>query len=363
MMRIAIDVMGGDRGPSVVVEGAVLAAREYDIEIALVGQREAVEREIAHHSIQSLSIQLVPASQTVAMDETPTSTLRKKDSSMRVAFDMMKKGEVCAVVSAGNSGAMLATGMFVMRTLPRVDRPAILVVIPSSKGGTVLIDAGANTDCRSHHLVQFGLMGSVYSERVLGLSCPRVGILSNGEEEGKGTERTREASEQIRSSGVNCIGYVEGRDITNGRVDVVVCDGFTGNISLKSMEGLAGFIMNIFQEAFRQSILSRLGYLLCRRSLRNAYRRLDYAEYGGAPLMGLDGVAIVAHGGSSPKAIKNAIRVAKETVSQDVNRHIVDMMEGLKKGDGDRKEPIAMPNLVTDNVQSLFLGQENPNKK
>jgi glycerol-3-phosphate acyltransferase PlsX len=337
MMRIAVDAMGGDRAPGVVVDGAVLAAREYGIEIALVGYREAIEEELARHSIRDLSIQLVPASQTVAMDESPTSTLRKKDSSMRIAFDLMKQGEARAVVSAGNSGAMMATGMFVMRNLPGVERPAILVVVPSSAGSTVMIDAGANTDCRPRHLVQFGLMGSVYAERVLGVSRPRVGILSNGEEEGKGTERTRAASEQIRSTGIHCIGYVEGRDITNGRVDVVVCDGFTGNICLKTMEGLAGFIMSVLRETFQQNIMSRLGFLLCKRSLRKAYGRLDYAEYGGAPLMGLDGVAIVAHGGSSPKAIKNAIRVAKETVSQDVNSHIVDTLEGMN-GPGEEKE-------------------------
>lgn len=329
MMKIAVDAMGGDRAPGNVVEGALFAAKELGVEIVLVGQKDVVERELAHYSPQTSSLDVVPASQTVTMEESPSTAIKKKDSSMKVAFDLMKRGEVEAVVSAGNSGALMATGMFVLRNLPRVERPAILVVIPTLGKGTVIIDAGANVDCKPRHLIQFGLMGSIYAERVLGISRPRVGVLSNGEEEGKGNDLTRAASEQLSSAPLNYIGYVEGRDICDGEVDVVVCDGFTGNVTLKTMEGVASFIVGVLKEAFQQNLISRLGYLLSRKSLHQAYSRLDHAEYGGAPLLGLDGVAIIAHGGSGPKAIKNAIRVAKETVSHNVNRHITEVLGGL----------------------------------
>ncbi len=331
MVKIAVDAMGGDGAPGVVVEGALFAAKELGVEILLVGQKDEVERALARHSSGSSSVKVIPASQTVAMSESPGATLKKKDSSIRVAFDLMKRREVAAVVSAGNSGAMMATGMYVLGNLPGVDRPAILVVVPTPGKGTVIIDAGANVDCKSHQLVQFGMMGSIYAEGVLGIASPRVGVLSNGEEKGKGNDLTRAASEKLASTGLNYIGYVEGRDIFNERADVVVCDGFTGNVTLKTMEGVASFVVHVLKDAFQQDILTRLGYLLSRKSLHQAYARLDQAEYGGAPLLGMDGIAIVAHGGSDSKAIKNAIRIAKETVSHDVNRHIIEELE--KMGD------------------------------
>ncbi|OGQ83150.1 MAG: hypothetical protein A3F90_11275 [Deltaproteobacteria bacterium RIFCSPLOWO2_12_FULL_60_19] len=326
MLKVAVDAMGGDRAPDAVVTGALLAAKELDAKILLVGQREIVESALSKESFPRSNIEVVPASETVAMDESPSAALRKRDSSLKVAFELLHKGEAQAVVSAGNSGAMMATGMFVLGNLPGVDRPAILIAVPTPGRGTVIIDAGANVDCKPRHLVQFGVMGSVYSERVLGVPTPRIGVLSNGEEEGKGNELTRATSEQLSSTELNYIGYVEGRDIFTGEVDVVVCDGFTGNVALKTMEGLAGFIGSTLKGAFRQTLSSRLGYLLSGRSLRRAYTRLDYTEYGGAPLLGLNGVAIVAHGGSGPKAIKNAIRVGIETVSHDVNRHIIETL-------------------------------------
>jgi glycerol-3-phosphate acyltransferase PlsX len=325
MPTVAVDAMGGDRAPHVVVEGALLAARELGVEVVLVGQKEAIEQELARQDAGS-RLEIIPAAQIIAMHENPAAALRKKESSMRVAFEMMKRGEVDAVVSAGNSGAMMATGMVVMGTLAQVARPAILVVVPSLKQGTVIIDAGANVDCKPRHLVQFGLMGSIYAERILSLSNPRVGVLSNGEENTKGNDLTRAASAQLATTSLNYIGYVEGRDIFNGDVDVVVCDGFTGNIALKTMEGLAGFAGEVLKGAFQKNVRSRLGYLMSRDSLREAYRRLDYAEYGGAPLIGLVGVAIVAHGGSNPRAIKNAIRAARDELQQDVNRHISEVL-------------------------------------
>ncbi len=328
MPKIAVDAMGGYHAPGVVVEGALLAAHELGVGIVLVGEKAAVEQELAQHSRTS-AVEVVPASQVIAMHESPSSALRKKDSSMKVAFEMMKRGEVEAVVSAGNSGAMMATGMFVMGTLSEVVRPAILIVVPSISRATVVVDAGANVDCKPGHLVQFGLMGSIYAERILGIKEPRVGVLSNGEEDGKGNELTRAASEQLSATALNYIGYVEGRDIFNGRVDVVVCDGFTGNVALKTMEGVASLAGEVLKSAFEKNLASRFGYLLARNALREAHRRLDYAEYGGAPLIGLDGVGIIAHGGSNPRAIKNAIRAARDAVEQDVNRHIVGVLGEL----------------------------------
>lgn len=327
-MRIAVDAMGGDEAPGVVVEGALLAATELAVEIVLVGQKEVVEQELARYPSHP-PIEVMPASQVVSMSESPSATLKKRDSSIMVAFDLVQQGHARAVVSAGNSGAVMAIGMFVLGNLSGVERPAILCVIPTLGRGTVIIDGGANVDCKPRQLLQFGLMGSIYAERVLGILRPRVGVLSNGEEESKGNELTRSASELLRAAPVNYIGYIEGRDVAGGSVDVVVCDGFTGNVVLKTMEGTASFVMAMLKNAFRGSLASKLGYLMSQRSLTEAYARLDYAEHGGAPLMGLGGVAIIAHGGSSSKAIKNAIRVAKEAVLHDVNRHIAEMLQAL----------------------------------
>jgi phosphate acyltransferase len=356
MPKIAVDAMGGDHAPQVVVEGAILAAQELGVEVVLVGQKEVVSKELARQS-PGATLEIVPASEAIAMHESPSSALRKKDSSMKVAFEMMKRGEVDAVVSAGNSGAMMATGMFVMGTLAQVARPAILIVVPSPQGGTVIIDAGANVDCKPRHLLQFGLMGASYAERILSIGNPRVGVLSNGEEESKGNELTRAASELLAAAQVNYIGYVEGRDIFNGKVDVVVCDGFTGNVALKTMEGLASFAGEVLKGAFQRNVLSRLGYLMSRQALREAYRRLDYAEYGGAPLIGLEGVAIIAHGGSGPRAIKNAIRAARDEVEQDVNRHIDEILSDGAAAEG-KKE--GLPQKIWQRIKSKIesLGDE-----
>jgi glycerol-3-phosphate acyltransferase PlsX len=349
MPKIAIDAMGGDRAPGVVIEGVLLAARDLGVEMVLVGQKEAIEQDLAKHSAAP-RFEIVAASQVVPMHESPSLALRKKDSSMKVGFEMMRRGEVDALVSAGNSGAMMALGMYVMGTLSQVARPAVLVVVPSLQKGTVIVDAGANVDCKPRHLVQFGLMGAIYAERVLGVARPRVGVLSNGEEENKGNELTRAASEQLSATSVNYIGYVEGRDIFDGKVDVVVCDGFTGNVALKTMEGLASFAGEVLKDAFKKTMSSRLGYLMSRNSLKEAYRRLDYAEYGGAPLIGLDGVAIVAHGGSSPLAIKNAIRAARDAVDQKMNQHIA---EALADGEPVSGDPgTGLPRKIFERIKS-----------
>lgn len=350
MLKIAVDAMGGDRAPDAVIEGALSAAGDFDVRIVLVGDREIIEQKLSKQGALRDAVEIVPAAQSVAMDESPSTALRKRDSSMKVAYSLMRQGEVQAVVSAGNSGAMMALGMFVVGNLPQVDRPAILVVLPTPGKGTVIIDAGANVDCKPHQLVQFGLMGSIYAEEILGVATPRVGLLSNGEEQSKGNDLTRAASEQLANAPLNYIGYVEGRDIFNDKVDVVVCDGFTGNVMLKTMEGLAGFMVRTLKGAFRQSVLTRVGYLLSRGSLRRSLGRLDHTEYGGAPLLGLNGVAIVAHGGSGPKEIKNAIRVAKEAIAHDVNRHIIEM---LGKVEGPQPEtPEKLPHRIWQRMRS-----------
>jgi glycerol-3-phosphate acyltransferase PlsX len=357
MPKIAVDAMGGDHAPQAVIDGALLAIEEFAAEIVLVGDREAVARELAKHR-NAPKIDIVHAPQVVPMHESPSTALRKKESSITIAFEMMRRAEVDAVVSAGNSGAMMAIGMFVMGTLPHVARPAILVVVPSMGKGTVIVDAGANVDCKPRHLVQFGLMGSIYSDRVLGVPKPRVGVLSNGEENGKGNDLTRAASEQLAATPLNYVGYVEGRDIFNGKVDVVVCDGFTGNIALKSMEGVASFAGEVLKSAFQRNLPSRLGYLLSRKSLTEAYRRLDYAEYGGAPLIGLDGVAIIAHGGSNPRAIKNAIRAARDAAAQEINRHIAEALSEIDSASGLKKE--GLPRKLWERFKSKIeaLGEK-----
>jgi glycerol-3-phosphate acyltransferase PlsX len=349
MLKVAVDAMGGDHAPQVVVEGALLAAQEFGVGLVLVGDQDAVNRELARHHTKPPSVQVAHAAQTIAMHEAPSAALKKKDSSLKIAFEMMKRGEVQAVVSAGNSGAMMATGMFVMGRLPQVARPAILIVVPSLSKGAVIIDAGANVDCKPHHLAQFAFMGAIYAEKVQGIDRPRVGVLSNGEEQGKGNDLTRAASEELSATMLNYIGYVEGRDVFNGKVDVIVCDGFTGNIALKTMEGAASFAGDVLKGAFQKSFSSRIGYLLSRNSLREAYRRLDYAEYGGAPLLGLDGVGIVAHGGSNPRAIKNAIRAAKDAVQQDINGHISRALADMA-GSGEKKD--GFPRKIWQRIKS-----------
>lgn len=365
MVKIAVDAMGGDRAPDAVVEGAILAAADLDVEIVLVGRPEVIEPRLARRGTDRSRIRVVPATETVLMDESPSTALRKRDSSLKVAYELMRGGDVQAVVSAGNSGAMMALGMFVVGTLPQVDRPAIAVVLPTPGRGTIIIDAGANVDCKPRQLVQFGVMGSIYSQEVLGVARPRVGVLSNGEEESKGNDLTRAASEQLAQTALNYIGYVEGRDLFTEKVDVVVCDGFTGNVALKTLEGLAGYVGRMLKGAFRETALARVGYLLSRGPLLRAYRRLDHTEYGGAPLLGLNGVAIVAHGGSGPKEIKNAARVAKEAVAHDVNRRISEILSSSDAGADRDKEPQRIWQRVKSKLDRLGgkAPQEAPGKE
>jgi len=327
-MRIAVDAMGGDNAPEAVVEGAVLAAREYGTHVVLVGDREILHDLLKRDGAGELPVTVKHASEVVGMHESPSVAVRRKrDSSLRVCFDLVKAGEARAAVSAGNSGAAMALGMLVLGRLEGVERPCIAALLPSLTGSTVVLDVGANVDCKPIHLVQFGIMGEVFCRYVLEVERPRVGVLSNGEEETKGTELTRSAHHALKHSSLNYVGYVEGRDIFPGTVDVVVCDGFTGNAVLKTAEGMAQALGQMLKEELGRTLLSKLGYLLARGAFRNIRRRVDYAEVGGAPLLGVNGVGIVSHGSSDARAIKNAIRVARDFAERRVNLHMMQMLE------------------------------------
>jgi len=323
--------MGGDLAPKATLEGAVVAARDFQIELVLVGDREMIVRELADYDLSGLPITIEHAPEIVAMDDSPLeSVLAKPESSIHVGLDLVKHGKVDGFVSAGNSGAVMAAAMAILGNLPGVDRPAIASMVPTTAGLSLLIDAGANTDVKPINLVQFAVMGSVYWRRVYKVAHPRVGILSNGEESSKGTELTRSAAAALLQMAlhVNYIGYVEGRDINRAKADVVVTDGFTGNVTLKTMEGFASFLLGNLREVFGGGLLRRLLYFLFfRRHISAIRQRLDPAEYGGAPLLGVNGVAIIAHGSSSARAIRNAVRAAaNEALVRHVNSEIVDVL-------------------------------------
>jgi len=327
-MRVAVDAMGGDHAPVVEVEGAVAAAREFAIPVTLVGDTDRLRQELAKHDCQGLDITIQHAAEVVGMHDSASDAVRKKkDSSIRVAFELVKQGAADAVVSAGNSGATMAAGMFVLKRIKGIERPAIAQMFPTLRGKTLVLDVGGNVDCKPIHLVQFAIMGEVYARHVMGVAKPRIGLLSNGEEESKGNELTRETNAALKTIPLAYAGYVEGRDIFNGTVDVVVCDGFVGNVVLKLSEGLAEAVGKMLKEEIQQSFLSKVGYLLSRTAFKNFKKKVDYAEYGGAPLLGIDGVGMICHGGSNAKAIKNAVRFAHEYAQKGVNHRMAEKLE------------------------------------
>lgn len=330
-MYIAVDAMGGDHAPQAVVEGAFLAAQEHGIAVLLVGDREQILRELTRvGGKESALVAIRHATEIIEMGESPVAALRRKpDSSLQVAFRAVKAGEAGAVVSAGNTGAMLALAVTILGNLSGVDRPAIVTAIPAQHGFTYLLDAGANIDCKPLHLVQFAIMGEIYARMAREVPSPRVGVLSNGEEDSKGTDVTRAAHEMLKKLPLHYVGYVEGRDLNNGKVDVVVTDGFTGNVALKTMEGFASFLISQLRTLFTARWQNKLAYFLLRNSFADLRAMLDPSEVGGAPLLGTDGLAIIAHGSSSPKAIKNAIRVADQSIRGGVNRQIVETLHTL----------------------------------
>ncbi len=339
-LKIAVDAMGGDQGPSVVVEGVVevIPRLNQGEELVLVGDSERLKREIGVFSTNFLPISLVHASQVIQMDESPITALRKKkNTSIAVALSLHRQGRVDAVVSAGNTGAVMASSVWTLKRLEGVDRPAIASFFPTEKEPIIVLDVGANADCKPLNLYQFAVMGSIYARSILGRRNPRVGLLSIGEESSKGNELTLEAHRLLGRSSLNFIGNLEGKDILTGDVDVVVCDGFVGNVILKFTESIERILTTHFNKHLRSNLRSKLGALLLKPVFENFRKDFDYAEYGGAPLLGIDGVSIICHGKSSPKAISNAILVARRMVKEGINEMIKQRLKenGIgKRGNG-----------------------------
>jgi glycerol-3-phosphate acyltransferase PlsX len=324
MVKIAVDAMGGDHAPYAIVRGAEAAWREGIAEPVLVGDEFSIRPLLAADS----KIEVIHAPICVDMHESPSSALRKKrDSSMNKAYALHRSGEVEAVVTAGNSGAAMAFAIFTLGRIQGIERPAIMSFHPTARGAlALLLDAGGNVDCKAGHLFQFAIMGHVYGKYALGIDRPRVGLLSNGEEETKGNELTREAHALIRGANINYAGYVEGTDVHNGSTDVVVSDGFVGNVALKVSEGVAEAITTLLKERISKSFRGKLGYFFLSDVFKELARTVDYSEYGGAPLVGVNGVSIICHGKSTEKAIKNAIGQAKDFASKKIHEHLTETM-------------------------------------
>ncbi len=333
MKDVALDAMGGDHAPGEIVAGAVQAARQYLLSVILTGPEAVVRAELAKHDTTGLDITVEDAPERVAMDEHPSDSLKKKRSSMAVAVRLVKEGRASAAVSAGNSGAMMAAALFGLGRIRGIDRPGLGIPFPTCAQPCLLIDVGANADCRPQHLVQFALMGSVYAERVYGIAHPRVGIISIGEEEGKGNKLVNETypllKEAAALAGLNFIGNVEGKDIPSGQVDVAVCDGYTGNVILKLSEGLARLIRGRIREAVYSDLRSKIGGALLKPALEQQFRDLDWRETGGSLLMGLKGVALIGHGRSDARAIGNAVRTARQIAASNPTEIIAEGMAKL----------------------------------
>ncbi|MBA3014996.1 MAG: phosphate acyltransferase PlsX [Proteobacteria bacterium] len=344
-MRIALDAMGGDHGSDQLIAGALEAVCVYGHQVVLVGDQQTLQQlldqQIKQHLIQCsgqgacardrnehlAKISIVHTTQVVGMEESPMDGIRKKkDSSIRVAFQLLRQHQVEAVVSAGNSGATLAAAVKEVGRLPGISRPGIAGIFPTLKQPLVMMDVGANVDCRPQHLFQFAIMATAFSKALFGIEHPKVALLSIGEEGGKGNALVKSTHEILRQSTLNYIGNVEGRDVFRGDVDVMVCDGFVGNICLKLSEGLAEALVSMLREELKRSLKSKVGYLLTRKAYANIKKRTDYAEYGGGPLLGFNGTGIICHGRSNAMAIKNAIRVAGELVNNKMNERIIEML-------------------------------------
>jgi phosphate acyltransferase len=332
MIRIAVDAMGGDHAPSAIVDGAIAAVRHLDVQIALIGSTPQVRAALESHADwQRLGIDVIDAPEVVGMDEAPGAALRRKPgASIRVAANCVARGQAAALVSAGHTGAAVMAAYAAFGTIPGVDRPALATAIPTRGRPAVLLDAGASVECRPQHLLQFAIMGGVYARVALGVARPRIGLLSIGEEETKGNELTREAHRLLKAAPVHFIGNIEGREIYSGVADVVVCDGFTGNIVLKTSEGLVDAVEALLGDELRGTFSSQVGYLLSRRAFRRFRKRVDYSEYGGAPLLGVAGLAIVCHGRSSAKAVRNAIAMAYRFAASGFIRRIEHEIETVR---------------------------------
>ena len=318
-MKIAVDAMGGDHAPAAIVEGAVQASREHGIEVLLVGRQAEVAALLNKHGGASSRIEVVDAPDVIEMSDQPAQAVRrKKGASLVVCADLVKDGTASAMFSAGNTGAGMAVSLFKFGRIPGIDRPAIALPLPNSKGFTILLDAGANVDVAPHCLVQYAVMGSIYARELLGVASPRVGLLNIGEEECKGNDLVREAYPLVKAAPVRFIGNIEGRDLFNGSVDVAVCDGFIGNVALKVGEGVADLLLQLIREEIESSPLLKVPAAILKPAFRRIRRRTDYGERGGAPLLGVNGICIIGHGRSNAVAVANAIRTAREAVSHGI---------------------------------------------
>lgn len=333
MYRIILDAMGGDHAPDVVIEGAVLALKEFsDLEICLVGRKDVIEEKLQKYEFDQKCIEIVHAQDVIEMAEPPVHAVRtKKDSSLVVGMNLVAEGKGDAFVTAGSTGATVAGGTLIVRRAKNVLRPALAPTIPTSAGCALLIDCGANVDCRPEQLQQFGVMGSIYMREVLGLQNPRVGLVNNGAEEEKGNALTKETYQLLKNSDLNFVGNVEARDLPLGACDVIVCDGFVGNVIMKLMEGCAVLFSNLLKQEFMKKLKYQLGAALAKPALKNFKKQMDYTEYGGALLLGVNGGVIKAHGSSNAKAIKNAIRQARTFAQQRTVEIIKEKLAALSK--------------------------------
>ncbi len=322
-MRIAVDAMGGDHAPRVNVDGAIAAAREFGISSLLVGKPAALEPLLAAAGEAGRQIEIVEATEVVEMDDPATAAIRKKrDSSIRIAANCVRDGRAAGLVSAGHTGAAMVSAKMVIGTIEGVDRPALATVLPNLSGHCLLLDVGANPEAKTSHFKEFAVMGSLYAQLAFGKPNPSIGLMSIGEEDSKGTDRTKEAFKGLKDAGLNFIGNVEGRDVFTGKVDVIVTDGFTGNVILKVSESLSEMVEQLLREEIKKTLQASVGFLLSRSAFRSFKTRLDYSEYGGAPLLGVKGCVIICHGRSSAKAVKNAIRLAAEFSRQNLAEKI-----------------------------------------
>jgi glycerol-3-phosphate acyltransferase PlsX len=321
-MRIAVDAMGGDFGPKATVPGALRAAEDFGVDILLVGLESAIRREADRAGGIGARISIVDAPEAIGMGESLLAFRKKKASSIRVGAQLVKDGRAEAFVSMGNTGAVVYISRDVLGALRGIDRPALALLVPGIEGKTLLLDVGANANCQPHNLVQFALMGKIFMEAVVGVKDPRIGLMSIGEEKGKGNDLVREAFDRLQAAPLRFIGNVEGKDLFSGVADVVVSDGFTGNVALKVSEGVVQSVMSMARHEITKNIFAKLGYLLMKRHLKKVYKKFDYSEYGGAQLLGVDGVCIIGHGRSNPAAVRNAIALAREFVANRVREKI-----------------------------------------
>ena len=330
-MKIAIDAMGGDHAPASAVEGAIQAVKEYGVDVYLVGIKEEIHKHMTEEDKSNKKITIIEASEVIGNDDTPVTAIKqKKDSSMVVGLKQVKEGNCDAFLSAGSTGAFLAGSLLKVGRIKGIDRPALSPLIPTSKGYCMIIDAGANLDSKPKNLQQFAIMGSIYMEKVMNINKPRVGLLNVGTEEGKGNDLTKQSYELLRQLNINFIGNIEARDVAEGVCDVCVCDGFAGNVLLKTTEGVAQAIFDILKDIFTKNALTKVAALMLKDGLRAFKKKFDYKEVGGAPFMGIDGIMIKAHGSSDAKAIKNAVRQAKllyDNKCLDIIRHEISIME------------------------------------